>query len=455
MNLKRPTLLLQQLETVRTSLSSERVEEDQISAVGSPDLGRMRRDSVLGTAPLHQLKFNYDATAPSVSVSLMVYPTPVAMPEGKESISLQEEPTILYQGQHPGGFNQLFSLPASHALDLSPAIAPPAAQLSQQEVQAMDDGDESKDLDKSLARESSVDTNRSSLDRQIGNLRLGASTQTELATVPEMGNGEDVDERRPNRLFGIIPRRRRESDIESNIEMTNQATEEPKGEGEATKEPENGLRLLIKIDALGEDGQSLQRRNSQLTHILITGMWVPEAGSTAPPGQNGKRVWIVKVVRREAIIGAHTFLLKEIYGLSSSSATKDAPTATTYPPQAGQDDPYASTPNECIVCLTSPRDVVLLPCRHLVVCRDCAVGMVEFGAGGKVARRDENAEGGEAAAGDVAAGSTAAAGTAGAANPPPVSGGTTATNRERRKKKPKGWYCPVCRQREFSFRPSS
>lgn len=149
-------------------------------------------------------------------------------------------------------------------------------------------------------------------------------------------------------------------------------------------------------------------------------------------------------------IGAHTFLLKEIYGLSSST-TKDTPTATSYPPQAGVEDPYASTPNECIVCLTSPRDVVLLPCRHLVVCRDCAVGMVEFGAGGKVARREEAPATAEAA---VDASNTTPAGGAASApanvpSVPQVSGGTTATARERRKKKPKGWYCPVCRQREF------
>lgn len=49
-------------------------------------------------------------------------------------------------------------------------------------------------------------------------------------------------------------------------------------------------------------GEALKRRNAQLTHILINGMWVPEAGSTAGPAQAGKRVWVVKVVRREAIV---------------------------------------------------------------------------------------------------------------------------------------------------------
>jgi pyruvate/2-oxoglutarate dehydrogenase complex dihydrolipoamide acyltransferase (E2) component len=141
------------------------------------------------------------------------------------------------------------------------------------------------------------------------------------------------------------------------------------------------------------------------------------------------------VVRREAQIGGHSFLLKEIYGLSTSSNSTD----TSYPPTSS--DPYASTPNECIVCLTSPRDVVLLPCRHLVVCRECAVGMVEFGAGGRVARRDD------AEAAEPAPDATDAATADGTAAPAPAPA-PAAPAPTRRKKKAKGWYCPVCRQRE-------
>ena len=74
--------------------------------------------------------------------------------------------------------------------------------------------------------------------------------------------------------------------------------------------------------------------------------------------------------------------------------------------------------------------------------------MVEFGAGGKVARRDENVttatEDTAAGTPTVVPGSAAATGSS-VPNPAP-SGGTTTTGRERRKRKPKGWYCPVCRQ---------
>lgn len=140
-------------------------------------------------------------------------------------------------------------------------------------------------------------------------------------------------------------------------------------------------------------------------------------------------------------------MLKEIYGLASSS-TNDAPTAGPADPhastQAGEDT-MASAPNECIVCLTNPRDVVLLPCRHLVVCRDCALGMIEFGAGGKVARREETTEGNDAGTGEGGSGAVGAEATGTAATP---AAAPAAPARERRKKKAKGWFCPVCRQRE-------
>ena len=81
---------------------------------------------------------------------------------------------------------------------------------------------------------------------------------------------------------------------------------------------------------------------------------------------------------------------------------------------------------------------MLLPCRHLVACKDCALNMVEFGAGGNITQIAEVNEG----ATTVNPGSP---GTATASIPSaPI---PSATN-NRRKRKAKGWFCPVCRQRK-------
>ena len=194
------------------------------------------------------------------------------------------------------------------------------------------------------------------------------------------------------------------------------------------------------------------------------------------------RPWVVHVVKREARIGLHTFQLHEIYGLTSHSTATATPSADhtpvsasapspattnstehTYPPpppvtgggttghnDADEDD----AASECLLCLSSPREVVLLPCRHLVACRECAVNMVEFGAGGTVTQPEAEAGTGDASGnanantGDGANGATGAAGDNATAAPAPAPAPAPTA---RRKRKAKGWFCPVCRQRKSAI----
>ena len=83
---------------------------------------------------------------------------------------------------------------------------------------------------------------------------------------------------------------------------------------------------------------------------------------------------------------------------------------------------------------------MLLPCRHLVACKDCALNMVEFGAGGNITQAAEALnEGANAIMSPVTPGTATAS--VPSAPVPPI------TN-TRRKRKAKGWFCPVCRQRK-------
>jgi hypothetical protein len=247
---------------------------------------------------------------------------------------------------------------------------------------------------------------------------------------------------------------------------------EPSAEEESKdKEEDIGVRITIRLAALDEQSTELTSPNEQVTYLHVVRFGVPgerDAGDVRP--------WVVKVVKREATvsvhlstfllepkttqIGPHTFQLHEIYGLTSHTSGSAAPTAPlpsthTYPPAdtiaeapaGGEEDEALS---ECLVCLSSPREVVLLPCRHLVACKDCALNMVEFGAGGNIVQNEEPVEaGGDAAANgaDVDANASTAA-TAGADAPVPITAVPSAPT-PRRKRKAKGWFCPVCRQREF------
>ncbi|KAF5368661.1 hypothetical protein D9757_010216 [Collybiopsis confluens] len=248
----------------------------------------------------------------------------------------------------------------------------------------------------------------------------------------------------------------------------------PPTEAEKSKksETEEGIKVIIRLAALDEQGTELASPNEQVTYLSVERFGVKSKPASTPAPVNAEsgdeegkaegaaaevkhedeednRPWVVKVVKREATIGPHTFHLHEIYGLTSSSSSNHthAPTAPlpsthTYPPAAGE--PFADapeshddSPSECLLCLSSPREVVLLPCRHLVACKDCALNMVEFGAGGNITQAAEE----PATAGDAAAEGNeggGASGTTASAIPAPA--------QTRRKRKAKGWFCPVCRQ---------
>lgn len=259
--------------------------------------------------------------------------------------------------------------------------------------------------------------------------------------------------------------------------------------GKSTAEEDDGVRVAICLSARDAEGKPLRVRNEQVTylHVVRHGpshsptATAPTEGAAAADNTNAtaassdrerseeedRRPWVVKVVKREARIGAHAFHLHEIYGLTAHAALPTSPSETlpadasahTYPPAAGAITAVASNAedeaaSECLLCLSAPREVVLLPCRHLVACAECAANMVEFGAGGTVTAPTEPApvpeataptsgEGGATAnaEGQTGNGEGEAAAPSAPAPPPPVT--------VRRKRKAKGWFCPVCRQRMY------
>lgn len=292
-NLKRPTLLLQQLELQHPEVFDKQDEED-ISAASTS-----RPTSMVPTPPLHSLKFNYDAMTPLVNISLSIYPTPppvIVDENGKEAPSIvEQEPKTVYSGVHGGGFNQTFQLPAEAALDLSSAITPMSSASNDSAV-ALSGEDEK--LNGPGGRDTqSEDTHRSSVDRAMGNLNIA---QPDLATVPELQQtpAEHAEDRRPRR-FGIFPRRgHRESDPEQGqIELQNRTQEAHEAEKEKPKEPEMGLRLLIRIEAVGPEGGFTQTSpKSRLTDRAS-----PQAKErTAHPHPHHRHVGARRRVHRSA-----------------------------------------------------------------------------------------------------------------------------------------------------------
>ena len=124
------------------------------------------------------------------------------------------------------------------------------------------------------------------------------------------------------------------------------------------------------------------------------------------------------------------------------------PDATGIPPLSSEDD--ETLQSECLLCLSSPREVVLLPCRHLVACKERALNMVEYGAGGNISYGTEPAGSGVNATkegtGGVVAGVGGGAGgevngnESGAGSAPATATTSPAVANARRKRKPKGGF---------------
>ncbi|KAI0792331.1 hypothetical protein C8Q75DRAFT_792039 [Abortiporus biennis] len=224
-------------------------------------------------------------------------------------------------------------------------------------------------------------------------------------------------------------------------------------------ESNQGVKVIIKLAALDEEGKPLSSPNEQMTYLHIVRMGSPPVIVEGAEPEEDKRPWVVKVVKREATI----------YGLSANSTTAthtvppSAPPALethTYPPTATSPTPAPQEDepsSECLVCLSSPREVVLLPCRHLVACRECAINMIEFGAGGAIVHNEPEPAPAPTETRAVAEdGANTNGGTEGneegAAGPPPAEQNTpeppppVLPTPTRRKRKAKGWFCPVCRQ---------
>ena len=90
---------------------------------------------------------------------------------------------------------------------------------------------------------------------------------------------------------------------------------------------DEGVKVTIRLAALDEQGTELASPNEQITYLDIVRFGHKEAAvEGAEPGEDA-RPWVVKVVKREATIGPHTFHLHEIFGLTSSSTHPAPPTA--------------------------------------------------------------------------------------------------------------------------------
>lgn len=488
-NLKRPTIRLSPLAS-----SAGEHEHDKES---------------YGHHQQHGLEFEFDCDAPQCAITLHVIGVPAHYGEdhpdhdGHISSDKEKDHLLLYEATVPGGFARKLSLSDGAILELAKLEAAEKAHRDAvKAANASKDAAAAPPIIPTASSSNLVETsNRRDHKRRFTFFRKKShanptnQTQTQgtaASAAPAVASGpalavvdaEAAGQASTLETFfanGAIEKARRMKEQEENA---------------------GGVKVAICLSARNEDGKAVGGvRNDQVTFL-----WVMKHGPVPTvdediqeeeghEGENGARPstepsvstkgrasenekdkaevedtrpWVVKVVKREARIGPHAFQLHEIYGLTAHSTASEpshptaptapapstspthtyppAPTMSDVPPMAEHKDEDSDASGECLLCLSSPREVVLLPCRHLVACRECAVNMVEFGAGGTVSQPAAEAPPATTAPpGSAGAESgTANGGNAGEAAPSTP----LAATGPRRKRKAKGWFCPVCRQRK-------
>lgn len=168
------------------------------------------------------------------------------------------------------------------------------------------------------------------------------------------------------------------------------------------------LKLAVVVEALDANGQPYPEPNLQTTYLRLTSLPIraPQSavapdvdavGAESPPTSTpspapATRLWTVHVEGQEAEIGSHRFQLQELYGLSSRPppikveasaegvAAGGAGGGGETADEAGgvviDMDNMSNVGSECLICLSSPTNTLLLPCTH-GLCLDCSIQLKE------------------------------------------------------------------------------
>ena len=105
------------------------------------------------------------------------------------------------------------------------------------------------------------------------------------------------------RFTAFISRRHQREQSVSGPALAVVDSEVPVSHDSNTQENKEGLKVIIKLAALDENGHGFSSANEQLTYLHVA-----RAGAVPPEGEEDKRPWVVHVVKREATVSHPDYL---------------------------------------------------------------------------------------------------------------------------------------------------
>lgn len=331
----------------------------------------------------HQLHFEYDCSSPNASVQIFLRASrkhgswqswiqkreeqgkPANADGAEESLWFTRGPPphVLGWPVHSSQVRRGFAQPvkASLALQLelyAPPSNPKAAVSSANAAPTSPKDPQSAD-------------STSSKDPQQADAQASSSTSAPVISPDVRGIDHESTQPRTPTLPPIAP-----------DETKEQRTAREKLERET-------LKLAVVVEALDANGQPYPEPNLQTTYLRLTSLPIRASPASdlaleAPqPSTALPRLWTAHVEGQEAEIGSHRFQLQELYGLSSRPPPIKVEPAAEGAAGTGEDagvvidvDNMSNVGSECLICLSSPTNTLLLPCTH-GLCLDCSIQLKE------------------------------------------------------------------------------
>jgi hypothetical protein len=203
----------------------------------------------------HGLEFEYDCDAPKCSIRVYLALSP-GHPLAKDAPSASGCTKVsIFDTVTDGGFGQLLKLEHGAVLEL-------------------DNLDDARKADRPVPD--------------------GKPEGKEASTQPE--NTHTAKKKRFHNLIGR--KSHRESSISGPALAVVDAESSAPNDSNAHENKEEGIKVIIKLAALDEDGHGFASANEQLTYLHVV-----RTGVAPSEGEEDRRPWIVHVVKREATVG--------------------------------------------------------------------------------------------------------------------------------------------------------
>ncbi|KXZ56576.1 hypothetical protein GPECTOR_1g518 [Gonium pectorale] len=125
--------------------------------------------------------------------------------------------------------------------------------------------------------------------------------------------------------------------------------------------------VVIRLEALNADiaagaaGTSDAHSLSSLEPGCELPAWVQSQTTYARLVKEDDGAWGLRVIKQKIWVKGTAYELQEIYGMEQGK------------PGGSAEDGYEDVDgNECVICMSAPRDTTALPCRHMCMCHSCA-----------------------------------------------------------------------------------